>query len=92
VNVAPAVSLALLDALRRGDAAEAESVWRRIRSFEHLRARDRSADNVSVVKEAMHQLGLCGREVRPPSAVLSEAARLEVKAALSDWSDARVAA
>jgi 4-hydroxy-tetrahydrodipicolinate synthase len=92
VNVAPAVSLALLDALRRGDAAEAESVWRRIRSFEHLRARDRSADNVSVVKEAMHQLGLCGREVRPPSAVLSEAARLEVRAALGDWSDARVAA
>ena len=92
VNVAPAVSLELLEALRRGDATETESVWRRIRSFEHLRARDRSADNVSVVKEAMHQLGLCARDVRPPSAVLSDVARVEVRAALEGWSASKVAA
>jgi 4-hydroxy-tetrahydrodipicolinate synthase len=86
VNVAPAKSLAMLDALRRGDAAEGEQVWRSIRQFEHLRARGRSADNVAVVKEAMHQLGLCRRDLRPPSAPLSAAAREEVSQSIASWS------
>jgi len=89
VNVVPAVSLALLEALRRGDAGEAEQLWRGIRAFEHLRARNRSADNVSVVKEAMHQLGLCRREVRPPSAALGETARAEVSASIAAWAGVR---
>jgi hypothetical protein len=37
-----------------------------IRVFEELRADDASADNVSVVKEALAQLGLAPRAVRPP--------------------------
>jgi 4-hydroxy-tetrahydrodipicolinate synthase len=85
VNVVPATSLAMLEALRGGDPAEAETVWRSIRQFEHLRARGRSADNVAVVKEAMYQLGLCRRELRPPSAPLSASAREEVRESIADW-------
>jgi 4-hydroxy-tetrahydrodipicolinate synthase len=91
VNVVPEVSLRLLEALRRGDSAAVESLWRGIRQFEHLRARNRSADNVSVVKEAMHQLGLCRSSVRPPSAPLDEAARAEVRESIAAW-DVAVAA
>lgn len=86
VNVVPAKSLAMLDALRGDDPAEAERVWRSIRQFEHLRARGRSADNVAVVKEAMHQLGLCRRDLRPPSAPLSARARDEVRESIASWS------
>ncbi|MCP2167809.1 dihydrodipicolinate synthase family protein [Goodfellowiella coeruleoviolacea] len=85
VNIAPAVSLRMLAALRAGDYAEAGTVWREIRHFEELRARDRSANNVSVVKEAMHQLGLCRREVRPPSHPVSPAVADEVTAAIQAW-------
>lgn len=91
VNVVPEVSLGLLEALKRGDTQTVESLWRSIRRFEHLRARNRSADNVSVVKEAMHQLGLCRSSVRPPSAPLDEAARAEVRESIAAW-DAAVAA
>lgn len=85
VNVAPEISFALLDALRQDDAGAAAAVWRRIRRFEQLRARDRSADNVSVVKEAMHQLGLCDRSVRPPSTTLPDGDRAEIARILADW-------
>ncbi|GAB2482963.1 dihydrodipicolinate synthase family protein [Promicromonospora xylanilytica] len=85
VNVAPEISFGLLDALRQDDAAGAAAVWRRIRRFEHLRARDRSADNVSVVKEAMHQMGLCDRSVRPPSTTLADTDRAEISRILDDW-------
>jgi len=85
VNVVPAVSLAMLDALRAGDSLEAERIWRSIRQFEHLRARRRSGDNVAVVKEAMHQLGLCRRDLRPPSAPLSTEARDEVRQSIAAW-------
>ena len=44
--------------------------WELTRRFEELRAADSSADNVSVVKEALAQLGLCRRDVRPPSRLL----------------------
>lgn len=85
VNVAPDVSFGLLDALRQDDGARAASVWRHIREFEQLRARDRSADNVSVVKEAMHQMGLCDRSVRPPSTTLAEPDRAAITRILDDW-------
>jgi 4-hydroxy-tetrahydrodipicolinate synthase len=88
VNVAPAISLAMLDALRGGDSLEAERIWRSIRQFEHLRARRRSGDNVAVVKEAMHQLGLCRRDLRPPSSPLSTEARDEVRQSIASWSAA----
>ncbi|MGW0688450.1 dihydrodipicolinate synthase family protein [Streptomyces sp. NPDC002754] len=84
-NVAPAVPLQLLASLRAGRYDEAAALWRRIRPFEEMRARDHSADNVSVVKEAMDQLGLCGREVRPPSHVLSRGRAAEVTEAVRPW-------
>jgi 4-hydroxy-tetrahydrodipicolinate synthase len=88
VNLAPAVSLELLDALRRGDADATVGLWRRIRAFEELRSRDRSAHNVSVVKEAMHQLGLCRREVRAPSHELPGPLAREVTEAIRPWRSA----
>jgi 4-hydroxy-tetrahydrodipicolinate synthase len=91
VNVAPQVSLALLAALRAGDAATVTSISRQVRPFEALRARNGSADNVSVVKEAMHQAGLCDRSVRPPSSVLDEVAALEVGRAVDGWVGSHVA-
>ncbi len=40
-------------------------VWEQIRRFEELRAANGSANNVTIVKEALASLGLCRREVRP---------------------------
>lgn len=86
VNVAPGVSLAMLEALRAGDHPAAMKVWERIRRFEELRAEGQSANNVTVVKEALASLGLCGRDVRPPSRVLPEAQRAEVADQVAGWS------
>ncbi|MCX4785943.1 dihydrodipicolinate synthase family protein [Streptomyces sp. NBC_01221] len=86
VNVAPGVPLAMLEALRAGDHPAAMKVWERIRRFEELRADRQSANNVTVVKEALAALGLCRRDVRPPSRVLPEAERAEVAAEVAGWS------
>lgn len=86
VNVAPAVSLGMLEALRAGDYAAAMKVWERIRRFEELRADRQSANNVTVVKEALAALGLCRRDVRAPSRVLPEAQRAEVADQIAGWS------
>ncbi|MEW1779394.1 dihydrodipicolinate synthase family protein [Streptomyces sp. NPDC086777] len=86
VNVAPAVSLAMIEALRSGDYPAAMKVWEQIRRFEELRAANGSADNVTVVKEALAALGLCRRDVRPPSRQLPEEERAEVAAIAAGWS------
>ncbi|MCX4669138.1 dihydrodipicolinate synthase family protein [Streptomyces sp. NBC_01381] len=86
VNVAPEVSLRMRDALRSCDYPAAMEVWERIRRFEELRAADQSADNVTVVKEALAALGLCRREVRPPSRVLPVERREEIAALVKAWS------
>lgn len=75
----------MLAALRAGDYPGAMKVWELVRAFEDLRAAGRSADNVSVVKEALAALGLCRREVRPPSSVLPDDRRAEVAAAVQGW-------
>ncbi len=85
VNVVPALSFALLEALRGGDYPEAMRVWESARTFEELRAADASADNVSVVKEALAQLGLCGRTVRPPSRLLPKAVRDGIGDLIGQW-------
>jgi 4-hydroxy-tetrahydrodipicolinate synthase len=85
VNVTPAIPAAMLDALRRGDFAAAMTIWDAVRPFEELRGADSSADNVSVVKEALAQLGVCGRAVRPPSRLLTDAARAKVAEILASW-------
>jgi 4-hydroxy-tetrahydrodipicolinate synthase len=85
-NVNPALSLSMLGELRAGDFGAAMRAWEAVRPFEELRAADGAADNVSVVKEALAQLGLCGRDVRPPSRLLPEKERNEVAAILRSWS------
>ncbi|MFD5746914.1 dihydrodipicolinate synthase family protein [Streptomyces sp. NPDC127033] len=85
VNVAPAVSLGMLEALRAGDYAGAMKVWEQIRPFEELRAAHQSADNVTVVKEALAALGLCRRDIRPPSRALPEERRAAVASLVAGW-------
>ena len=77
-NVAPRRSLDLLAHLRSGDTGPAMAVWSLLKPFEDMRARAGSAANVSVVKEALAQLGLCRPAVRPPISELSPAEREEV--------------
>ncbi|WP_416958844.1 dihydrodipicolinate synthase family protein [Streptomyces sp. Agncl-13] len=86
VNVAPSVSLNMIEALRSGDYPGAMKVWEQIRRFEELRASNGSANNVTIVKEALASLGLCRREVRPPSRPLPESERAEVAAIATGWS------
>jgi 4-hydroxy-tetrahydrodipicolinate synthase len=87
VNVAPRLSAALLTALRSGDYPAAMRSWESVRTFEELRADDDSADNVSVVKEALAQLGLAGRDVRPPSRVLPADRRDQVAGLIDRWKE-----
>ena len=82
-NVAPQVALDLLAALRSGEGVQ--EAWMRVRRFEELRARGGAADNVAVVKEALHQRGLCRRDVRPPGHVLGPDAAREVADAIAGW-------
>lgn len=84
-NVAPDLALAMLDALRADDFGPAMKVWDTVRRFEELRLADSSADNVSVVKEALAQLGLCRADVRPPSRPLPAAIRQEIAGILATW-------
>jgi len=60
-------------------------VWESVRRFEELRLAESSADNVSVVKEALSQLGLCRPDIRPPSRMLPENIRNEITAILGGW-------
>ncbi|MFG1962623.1 dihydrodipicolinate synthase family protein [Nonomuraea sp. NPDC049028] len=85
VTAAPELTLRMRDALRAGDYPAVMEVWDLIRRFEELRGADASADNVSVVKEALAQLGLCRRDVRPPSRLLPPAVREEVASVLAVW-------
>jgi 4-hydroxy-tetrahydrodipicolinate synthase len=82
-NVAPQLTLDLLAALRAGDGVM--QAWLRVRRFEELRARAGAADNVAVVKEALHQRGLCRRDVRPPGHVLGPEVAREVAEATAGW-------
>ncbi len=75
----------MLRALRAGDYPAALEVWERIRRFEDLRAADQAANNVTVVKEALAALGLCRRDVRPPSRLLPEPGRAEIADMIKEW-------
>ena len=85
VNVAPRRSLELLDRLRAGDHEAAMAIWARLKPFEDMRARAGSAGNVSVVKEALAQLGICRPDVRPPSSPLDETGRAAIAGLLAGW-------
>jgi 4-hydroxy-tetrahydrodipicolinate synthase len=84
-NVSPALSLAMLDALRAADFPTAMKAWESARRFEELRLANGSADNVSVVKEALAQLGLCRADVRPPSRPLPQPVKDEIAVILRAW-------
>ena len=86
-NVAPGLAVSMLDALRAGDYDAAMKIWELVRPFEDLRAADSSADNVSVVKEALAQLGLCRADVRPPSRPLPASIKDEISGILRVWRD-----
>jgi 4-hydroxy-tetrahydrodipicolinate synthase len=85
VNVHAAQSLKMLACLQAGDYNGAMQVWTQVKPFEDLRARRDNANNVSVVKEAMAQLGLTSRTVRPPISELPDCERAEVAALLAGW-------
>lgn len=84
-NVDPALSGGMLTALRAGDFPAAMRVWESIRPFEQLRAAGESENNVSVVKEALAQLGVCRADVRPPCTPLDEGGKALVSAMLAAW-------
>jgi 4-hydroxy-tetrahydrodipicolinate synthase len=85
VNVAPVLALSMLGSLRDGDTDGAMKAWEACRPFEELRAADSSADNVSVVKEALAQLGLCRPDVRPPSHRVPVEVRSQIAQILAGW-------
>lgn len=82
-NVAPEISLSLAAALRAG--ADTTDIWGAVRRFEELRGFDGGANNVAVVKEALAQLDVCRRDVRPPGHVLGEVDRAAVREVLASW-------
>ena len=84
-NVSPGLALAMLRALRENDFPAAMQAWEAARRFEELRLANGSADNVSVVKEALAQLGLCRADVRPPSRLLPGPIKTEIDAILTSW-------
>jgi 4-hydroxy-tetrahydrodipicolinate synthase len=82
VNVTAGPSRALLEALRSGDRTAARRAWASILPFEELRARRRDGFNVSVVKEALRQLGRPAGPVRPPASEVGPDERREIAAVL----------
>ncbi|MGA2528416.1 MAG: dihydrodipicolinate synthase family protein [Acidimicrobiales bacterium] len=84
-NVDPSTSLRLWQGLVDGDPDLVTETWHRVRPFEEMRAANASANNVSVVKEALCQLGICARDIRPPSSLLSAKLRSQVTQILVSW-------
>ncbi len=85
VNVTTGPSLALLDALRDGDRERALELWAGIRPFEELRALHGDGFNVSVVKEALRQLGRPAGGVRPPASAVGAGERRAIASLLAAW-------
>ena len=85
VNVDTGRSFAMLAALKANRYAEAMSIWDDLRSFEELREKNGNGNNVSVVKEAMRQLGLCSGKVRPPISELQPNEKEKVRQVLVKW-------
>jgi 4-hydroxy-tetrahydrodipicolinate synthase len=86
VNVAPDLSVKLLNALKAGDYAAARGLWLLIKPFEQIRERNNNALNVPAVKEAMRQRGyLQNAYVRPPISGLTAEESVELAAAITGW-------
>lgn len=79
MNVAPALAVGYGTGAGPRDYGTAMQIWHQIKPFEDLRARRNNGNNVSAVKEAMAQLGLCEATVRPPISELADKNRAEVR-------------
>jgi 4-hydroxy-tetrahydrodipicolinate synthase len=85
-NVNPSLSIEMLASLQQNDLRRAMRLWGLVKPFEDLRSRHSSANNVSVVKEALAQLGVIpSAAVRPPLSELSASERADVTAILEGW-------
>jgi 4-hydroxy-tetrahydrodipicolinate synthase len=67
INVFPALSVEVRDALARGDYEAARKACERIAPFEALRAREGNGWNVTVVKQAMRRMGVAVGPARNPA-------------------------
>ncbi|MDO1583558.1 dihydrodipicolinate synthase family protein [Rhizobium oryzicola] len=86
VNVAPELSLAVHDALSKGDFAAARKVVALIEPFERMRTKFGNGANVTVVKEAVTMLGIHVGPVRVPGLTrLDDADRASLAALLESW-------
>lgn len=85
VNVDPQRCMRMFSALQTRGFDAAMQEWLAVREFEELRARNNSEFNVSVVKEALSQLGLCGPDVRAPVTRVPEADRTAITRILAEW-------
>ncbi|MEI7026616.1 dihydrodipicolinate synthase family protein [Paenibacillus sp. y28] len=89
VNLETERSVRMMKALQSGKFDEAMDVWRDIVPFEELRAKYGTGNNVSVVKEAMYQLGLIAtNKVRPPISELKDDEKAQVGQLLRAWGHA----
>ncbi len=66
VNIAPEMSLTMLDSLRRGDSEAVRTVWHRVAPIERLCAKNHNGNNVSVIKEGPGRR-VCGTPRLSPS-------------------------
>ncbi len=85
VNIAPELSFAMLDGLRKGDAESVRTVWGEVAPMERLRAKNHNGNNVSVIKEGMNLAGLPAGLPREPLGELDEADRRELVRILRKW-------
>jgi 4-hydroxy-tetrahydrodipicolinate synthase len=86
VNVETSRPFKMLEAMRQGNYPEAMAIWEEVAPFEDLRAKYNTGNNVTVVKEAMFQLGLLpSKAVRPPISVLNDQEVKQVSQLLKDW-------
>lgn len=86
VNVAPARSLAVWNALEAGDYPRARAVIDSIAAFEAMRTLYRNGANVTVVKEALQIAGLDVGAARLPNLTrLSPEHRAQLETIISTW-------
>jgi 4-hydroxy-tetrahydrodipicolinate synthase len=86
INLLPERSVAIRDALARGDYATANATIAGIGTFEALRAEEQNGANVAVVKAALTLTGVDVGPARPPAAwpLAPESART-LEALLAEW-------
>ena len=93
INLLPARSVAVRDALRRGDYAAARAEIAAIAGFEALRSEEQNGANVAVVKAALAMVGDDVGAARPPAAwPLPPGSLARLRDLLAEWGMIRQAA